>query len=409
MTADQSYVIVGASLAGAKAAEAMRDAGFDGSVVLVGDERDRPYERPPLSKGYLLGKDAREKAFVHEEEWYGDHDVDAAARHDRHRAAPLVARDRAVRRRAHRLRQAAARHRLVAAQAAGAGGRPRRECTTCAGVGDSDALREAFARRRVARRGRRAAGSGWRWPRRPGTTASTSPSSSRSRPRCTQPSGARSATSSPRCTATTASTYAPGSGVKSIEGSDGRVTGVTTVVGRGRGGRHRRRRRRASSPTCGSPRPPGSTSRSASSWTRCCRPPTTRSGPPATWPAPWHPLFEAPGARRALGQRVRPGQGGRRGRWRARASPTRSCPTSSPTSTTSAWSTTGYVDAAGLRRRRAARRRVVGGVAGLLAARRSGAGRHERQHLGRLRRDQGAGPWPGGRRPVTASPTSTYP
>ncbi len=75
MTANQSYVIVGASLAGAKAAEAMRDAGFDGSVVIVGDERELPYERPPLSKGYLLGKDAREKAFVHAEEWYGDHDV----------------------------------------------------------------------------------------------------------------------------------------------------------------------------------------------------------------------------------------------------------------------------------------------------------------------------------------------
>jgi 3-phenylpropionate/trans-cinnamate dioxygenase ferredoxin reductase component len=76
MTADESYVIVGASLAGAKAAEAMRDAGFDGRVVLVGDERERPYERPPLSKGYLMGKDPREKAFVHEEKWYADHDVD---------------------------------------------------------------------------------------------------------------------------------------------------------------------------------------------------------------------------------------------------------------------------------------------------------------------------------------------
>jgi 3-phenylpropionate/trans-cinnamate dioxygenase ferredoxin reductase component len=76
MAADQSYVIVGASLTGAKAAEAMRDAGFDGRVVLVGDERDRPYERPPLSKGYLLGKDAREKMFVHDEQWYGDHNVD---------------------------------------------------------------------------------------------------------------------------------------------------------------------------------------------------------------------------------------------------------------------------------------------------------------------------------------------
>ena len=76
MTADQTFVIVGASLAGAKAAEALRDEGFDGRVMLVGDERDQPYERPPLSKGYLLGKDEREKAFVHESSWYAEHDVE---------------------------------------------------------------------------------------------------------------------------------------------------------------------------------------------------------------------------------------------------------------------------------------------------------------------------------------------
>jgi 3-phenylpropionate/trans-cinnamate dioxygenase ferredoxin reductase subunit len=71
-----THVIVGASLAGAKAAEAMRDAGFDGRVVLVGDERDRPYERPPLSKDYLLGKAERDTVFVHPQEWYAEHDVD---------------------------------------------------------------------------------------------------------------------------------------------------------------------------------------------------------------------------------------------------------------------------------------------------------------------------------------------
>ena len=52
-----SYVIVGASLAGAKAAETLRDEGFDGDIVLIGAETERPYERPPLSKGYLLGND----------------------------------------------------------------------------------------------------------------------------------------------------------------------------------------------------------------------------------------------------------------------------------------------------------------------------------------------------------------
>ncbi|HEX3194808.1 MAG TPA: FAD-dependent oxidoreductase, partial [Streptosporangiaceae bacterium] len=50
-----SYVIAGASLAGAKAAETLRDEGFDGDIVLIGAEHERPYERPPLSKGYLLG------------------------------------------------------------------------------------------------------------------------------------------------------------------------------------------------------------------------------------------------------------------------------------------------------------------------------------------------------------------
>jgi 3-phenylpropionate/trans-cinnamate dioxygenase ferredoxin reductase subunit len=50
MAADTTYVIVGASLAGAKAAEAVRAAGYDGRLVLIGDERERPYERPPLSK-----------------------------------------------------------------------------------------------------------------------------------------------------------------------------------------------------------------------------------------------------------------------------------------------------------------------------------------------------------------------
>jgi NADPH-dependent 2,4-dienoyl-CoA reductase/sulfur reductase-like enzyme len=71
-----AYVIVGASLAGAKAAEALREEGFDGAVVLIGTEQERPYERPPLSKGYLLGKEPRDSAFVHPEGWYAEHDVD---------------------------------------------------------------------------------------------------------------------------------------------------------------------------------------------------------------------------------------------------------------------------------------------------------------------------------------------
>jgi 3-phenylpropionate/trans-cinnamate dioxygenase ferredoxin reductase subunit len=71
-----TFVIVGGGLAGAKAAEALRADGFDGEVVLFGSEPERPYERPPLSKGYLLGKEDREKAFVHSADWYDEHDVD---------------------------------------------------------------------------------------------------------------------------------------------------------------------------------------------------------------------------------------------------------------------------------------------------------------------------------------------
>ena len=71
-----TYVIAGASLAGAKAAETLRAEGFDGRVVLVGAEPERPYERPALSKDYLRGTSEREKLFVHEEGFYAEHDIE---------------------------------------------------------------------------------------------------------------------------------------------------------------------------------------------------------------------------------------------------------------------------------------------------------------------------------------------
>jgi 3-phenylpropionate/trans-cinnamate dioxygenase ferredoxin reductase component len=71
-----AYVIVGASLAGAKAAETLREQGFDGPVVLIGEETERPYERPPLSKDYLLDKAERESIYVHPAGWYAEHDVE---------------------------------------------------------------------------------------------------------------------------------------------------------------------------------------------------------------------------------------------------------------------------------------------------------------------------------------------
>jgi 3-phenylpropionate/trans-cinnamate dioxygenase ferredoxin reductase subunit len=71
----QTFAIVGASLAGAKAAETLRDEGFDGRVVLIGDEDERPYERPPLSKEYLRG-DAENKPYVHDESFYSEREIE---------------------------------------------------------------------------------------------------------------------------------------------------------------------------------------------------------------------------------------------------------------------------------------------------------------------------------------------
>jgi NADPH-dependent 2,4-dienoyl-CoA reductase/sulfur reductase-like enzyme len=74
--ADQTFVIVGGGLAGAKAAETLRAEGFTGRVILICDERDHPYERPPLSKGYLLGMEERDSVFVHEPAWYARNDIE---------------------------------------------------------------------------------------------------------------------------------------------------------------------------------------------------------------------------------------------------------------------------------------------------------------------------------------------
>jgi 3-phenylpropionate/trans-cinnamate dioxygenase ferredoxin reductase component len=71
----ETFVIVGAGLAGAKAAEALREEGFDGRLILVGDEPERPYERPPLSKDYLRGETA-EKPYVHPESFYPDNAIE---------------------------------------------------------------------------------------------------------------------------------------------------------------------------------------------------------------------------------------------------------------------------------------------------------------------------------------------
>jgi 3-phenylpropionate/trans-cinnamate dioxygenase ferredoxin reductase subunit len=68
--------MVGAGLAGARAAEALRKDGYDGAITLVGDEADRPYIRPPLSKDYLRGESDRDKVYVHEAAFYDEQRID---------------------------------------------------------------------------------------------------------------------------------------------------------------------------------------------------------------------------------------------------------------------------------------------------------------------------------------------
>ena len=70
-----SVVIIGGGLAGAKAAEALREQGYRGAVTLISNDAEPPYERPPLSKSYLAGESPFEDALVHPEQWYAEHDV----------------------------------------------------------------------------------------------------------------------------------------------------------------------------------------------------------------------------------------------------------------------------------------------------------------------------------------------
>src|SRR5215210_417988 len=72
----RTFVIAGAGMGGAKAAETLREDGFDGRIVLIGAEPEAPYERPPLSKGYLLGDSPREDARVHPAGFYEEQGID---------------------------------------------------------------------------------------------------------------------------------------------------------------------------------------------------------------------------------------------------------------------------------------------------------------------------------------------
>src|SRR6266487_728062 len=138
-----SYVIAGASLAGAKAAETLRDEGFDGDIVLIGAEQERPYERPPLSKGYLLGSDARDSVYVHAADWYAEHGVDLRE------GVTVTAIDRSARTLATSSGAQVSYDRLLLATGASPRrldfpGSDREEVLYLRTLGDSDRLRSAF-------------------------------------------------------------------------------------------------------------------------------------------------------------------------------------------------------------------------------------------------------------------------
>jgi 3-phenylpropionate/trans-cinnamate dioxygenase ferredoxin reductase subunit len=78
--AEAGILLVGGGVASAACAEQLRSDGYDGSIVLVGREPDPPYNRPPLSKGYLQGKESKEDALFRPDEWWGENDVELLTR-----------------------------------------------------------------------------------------------------------------------------------------------------------------------------------------------------------------------------------------------------------------------------------------------------------------------------------------
>lgn len=87
-----SVVIAGAGQGGFQVAASLREAGFPGRIVLVGDEPGLPYQRPPLSKAYLLGETTAERLRFRQAPWYAEHRIELRP------GERVVAVDRAARR-----------------------------------------------------------------------------------------------------------------------------------------------------------------------------------------------------------------------------------------------------------------------------------------------------------------------
>ncbi len=77
---DVEYLLIGGGLASATCARWLRKSGADGSILLVGREPDLPYDRPPLSKGYLRAEESRDSALLHPADWYAEQRIDVLPR-----------------------------------------------------------------------------------------------------------------------------------------------------------------------------------------------------------------------------------------------------------------------------------------------------------------------------------------
>ena len=80
MSDHYDILLIGGGIASASAAAELRERGFEGSILIATRELDPPYHRPPITKGYLQGREDRASTLVHPEEWYADHDVEVRTR-----------------------------------------------------------------------------------------------------------------------------------------------------------------------------------------------------------------------------------------------------------------------------------------------------------------------------------------
>src|SRR3954454_1290974 len=70
------HLLIGGGLAAANCARWLREEGGEGKILLVGREPDPPYNRPPLSKGYLQGKESKEDALFRPDEWWQEQSIE---------------------------------------------------------------------------------------------------------------------------------------------------------------------------------------------------------------------------------------------------------------------------------------------------------------------------------------------